>query len=106
MRKLQLILILILFGQVASASEVNVYTSRHYDSDDALYEEFTAETGIQVNIISGKGSALLERLKAEVITHLRTYFLPSMQGICGECKRKTFFKAFLLKKCWMLFLLT
>ena len=46
---------------------VNVYTSRHYDADELLYEEFTKETGIKVNIISGKGSALIERLKAEGI---------------------------------------
>ena len=65
MKKLQILLILVLFGQVAMTNEVNVYTSRHYDSDDALYEEFTEETGIKVNIISGKGGALLERLKAE-----------------------------------------
>jgi len=44
--------------------EVNIYTSRHYDADDLLYEEFTKKTGIKVNIISGKGSALIERLKA------------------------------------------
>ena len=47
------------------AKEVNVYTSRHYDSDELLYQEFTEETGIKVNIISGKGGALLERLKFE-----------------------------------------
>ena len=46
-------------------NEVNIYTARHYDSDDALYEEFRKETGIKVNIISGKGSALLERIKSE-----------------------------------------
>ena len=46
---------------------VNVYTSRHYDADELLYDEFTQETGIKVNIISGKGSALIERLKAEGI---------------------------------------
>ena len=45
--------------------EVNIYTSRHYGADDFLYEKFTQKTGIQVNIISGKGSALIERLKAE-----------------------------------------
>ena len=45
--------------------EVNIYTSRHYDADDFLYQKFTQKTGIQVNIISGKGSALIERLKAE-----------------------------------------
>ena len=47
------------------AQEVNVYTSRHYDSDYDLYEEFTKKTNIKVNILSGKGGALLERLKAE-----------------------------------------
>jgi iron(III) transport system substrate-binding protein len=47
--------------------EVNIYTSRHYDADNLLYEQFTKKTGIKVNIISGKGSALIERLKAEGI---------------------------------------
>jgi len=47
------------------ASEVNVYTSRHYDSDDALYQKFTDATGIKVNVISGKGKALMERLASE-----------------------------------------
>ncbi len=65
MKKIQYLLLLALFGQVVMTNEVNVYTSRHYDSDNALYEEFTKETGIKVNIISGKGSALLERLKSE-----------------------------------------
>ena len=65
MKKIQLILLFAFFVNLVPADEVNVYTSRHYDSDDALYEEFTQETGIKVNIISGKGSALLQRLKAE-----------------------------------------
>ena len=65
MKKIQMILLFSFFISLVVADEVNVYTSRHYDSDDALYEEFTEETGIKVNIISGKGSALLQRLKAE-----------------------------------------
>ena len=65
MKKIQMILLFSFFIDLVIADEVNVYTSRHYDSDDALYEEFTEETGIKVNIISGKGSALLQRLKAE-----------------------------------------
>ena len=44
---------------------MNIYTSRHYDSDDELYALFTEKTGIQVNVISGKGAALIERIKAE-----------------------------------------
>ncbi len=65
MKKIQMILLFSFFIDLVNADEVNVYTSRHYDSDDALYEEFTEETGIKVNIISGKGSALLQRLKVE-----------------------------------------
>ena len=58
-------ILLVLFVERAYADEVNIYTSRHYDSDPALYAEFTEKTGIRVNIVSGKGNALLERLKAE-----------------------------------------
>ncbi len=64
--KLATLLLLISFlSQTVMPSDVNIYTSRHYDSDNALYEEFTKETGIKVNVISGKGSALLERIKSE-----------------------------------------
>ena len=46
MKKIQLILLFSFFINLVIANEVNVYTSRHYDSDDALYEEFTDKTGI------------------------------------------------------------
>ena len=65
MRKILYLLLVSFLSEIIFADNVNVYTSRHYDSDDALYEEFTKETGIKVNIISGKGSALLERIKSE-----------------------------------------
>lgn len=51
--------------QAVSANEVNIYTSRHYSSDEDLYTRFTEQTGIQVNIIEGEGDELLERLKSE-----------------------------------------
>ena len=56
---------LIALSSMAMAAEVNVYSSRHYDSDDALYEEFTKETGITVNRIEGKADELIARLEAE-----------------------------------------
>ena len=65
MKKILYLLLISFLSEIVFADNVNVYTSRHYDSDDALYEEFTKETGIKVNIISGKGSALLERIKSE-----------------------------------------
>ncbi len=50
----------------ALAEEVlNLYSSRHYQTDEALYDNFTAETGIKINRIEGKGDALIERIKSE-----------------------------------------
>lgn len=45
--------------------EVNVYSSRHYDSDKALFAAFEKATGIRVNVIEGKDDELIERIKAE-----------------------------------------
>src|SRR6056297_1099891 len=47
------------------AQEVNVYSSRHYDTDDALYQEFTDRTGITVNRIEAKADELIARMQAE-----------------------------------------
>lgn len=44
---------------------VNVYSSRHYDTDDALYAEFTEATGIRVNLVKGSADELIERLRTE-----------------------------------------
>ncbi len=49
----------------AQAGEVNLYSSRHYNTDDKLYEEFTERTGIRVNLLEGKADELLARIKAE-----------------------------------------
>lgn len=48
-----------------AAGEVNLYSSRHYDTDLALYDEFTAETGIEVNWVEAGADALIERIRAE-----------------------------------------
>ncbi|MGC1308525.1 MAG: Fe(3+) ABC transporter substrate-binding protein [Phormidesmis sp.] len=44
---------------------VNLYSARHYDIDEQLYEEFTADTGITVNVLEGKPDELIERIKNE-----------------------------------------
>jgi len=49
----------------ADAGEVNLYSSRHYDTDLALYEDFTQETGIKVNRIEADADALIERIRSE-----------------------------------------
>ena len=47
------------------AGEVNIYSSRHYDTDLALYENFTERTGITVNRIETDADALIERISSE-----------------------------------------
>jgi iron(III) transport system substrate-binding protein len=45
--------------------EVNLYSSRHYDTDERLYSDFTDATGIIVNRIEGKADELIARISAE-----------------------------------------
>ena len=47
------------------AQVVNLYTARHYQTDEALYADFTKQTGIKVNRIEGKEDELLERVRNE-----------------------------------------
>lgn len=44
---------------------VNVYSARHYDTDDALFNGFTSQTGIAVNVIRGTEDELLQRILSE-----------------------------------------
>ena len=55
-----------LIGQAAAEEAVlNIYSARHYQTDEKLYEGFTEATGIEINRIEGKDDALIERLKSE-----------------------------------------
>jgi iron(III) transport system substrate-binding protein len=65
---------LIAFGAVAALlagpiraedKELNLYSARHYQTDEALYENFTRQTGIKIKRIEGKEDELLERIKNE-----------------------------------------
>ena len=49
----------------AQAAELNLYSARHYQTDEALYANFTKQTGIKINRIEGKEEELLERIKNE-----------------------------------------
>ena len=73
--------------------EVNIYTSRHYDADNFLYEQFTKKTGIKVNIISGKGSALIERLKAEGINSPGDVFFTVDAGNLANFQKQGFLQS-------------
>jgi iron(III) transport system substrate-binding protein len=66
MRVLGLVTLIAALGPLgtAGASEVVVYTARHYGQEPAI-EAYTKKTGIQVKLLAGSTGELFERLKAE-----------------------------------------
>lgn len=50
---------------LAAAQEVNIYSARHYPTDEALYGDFTKATGIKINRVDADDAGILARLKAE-----------------------------------------
>ncbi|SMO38484.1 Fe(3+) ABC transporter substrate-binding protein [Gracilimonas mengyeensis] len=64
---LSLFAVAMLFMSCSSQEEVNVYSARHYDTDQQLYDEFTEKTGIEVNLIEGGSDELIERVRSEGI---------------------------------------
>lgn len=49
----------------AQSGELNLYSSRHYDTDEALYSDFTEKTGIKINRIEAGADELIERMTSE-----------------------------------------
>jgi iron(III) transport system substrate-binding protein len=49
---------------VQAQEVVNVYSARHYDSDQVLFDAFTEQTGIEVNLIEAKAEELIERVRS------------------------------------------
>ena len=47
------------------ANEVNIYTHRHYPSDQILFDKFTEKTGIEVNIVQANSDQIMKRLEEE-----------------------------------------
>jgi iron(III) transport system substrate-binding protein len=49
----------------ASAQELNLYSARHYQTDEALYSGFTQATGIRINRVDADDAGILARLRSE-----------------------------------------
>lgn len=48
-----------------AAGVLNLYSSRHYQTDEALYKNFEAQTGIKINRIEAAEDPLIERMRSE-----------------------------------------
>lgn len=52
-------------GAIAQEQVLNLYSARHYQTDEALYSGFTKATGIKINRVDADDAGLLARLKSE-----------------------------------------
>ena len=49
----------------SQAAEVRVYSGRHYNTDKAIYEQFTRKTGIKVRLVESNDLAILQTIRSE-----------------------------------------
>ncbi len=64
----RVIFLSVIAGTVIAAEpskELNLYSARHYQTDEALYSDFTKKTGIKINRIEADDNGILERIKSE-----------------------------------------
>lgn len=58
-------LVALMASQAAADGVLNLYSSRHYDTDERLYTDFEAATGITINRIEANADELIARMQAE-----------------------------------------
>ena len=52
---------------LAQDKVLNLYSARHYQTDETMYEAFTKATGIKINRVDADDAGIVARLKAEQI---------------------------------------
>lgn len=62
---IKLFLSLLVLFTALSANELNIYTHRHYPSDEILFKTFTEKTGIKVNVVQANADQIMKRLEEE-----------------------------------------
>ena len=83
---------LLLLSFDISAKEVNLYTSRHYEADYELYKKFEIETGIKVNVVSGKPQPLEKRIIEEGKDCIGDLFFLADAGRLYSSEKKKLFQ--------------
>ena len=96
---LKFIFLSLLFYNYSFANELNLFTSRHYESDNKLFNQFTQKTGIKVNVVSGKSKVLEKRIleegeksKADILflADAGALYSSQLKGLFSRLDRKRF----------------
>lgn len=79
-------------AEVKDAGKVVLYSSRHYKSDDALYEKFKELTGITVEVKKADAAALLEEIEKAGDDSPADLFYTADAGKLAQAKEKGLFQ--------------
>jgi len=79
---------LVLASSIFAANEVNVYSTRHYDTDKKLFKMFEEKTGIKVNVLKAKAPALIKRIATEEENSPADLFITADAGNLFQAKNK------------------
>ncbi len=75
------------FALGVQSGEVNIYTTRHYKTDDALYAKFTDKTGIKVHVVNEKkAGALISKIKSQGNNVQADVFITADAGNLAQAK--------------------
>jgi iron(III) transport system substrate-binding protein len=77
----------------ASAATVNLYTARHYDSDQELYKEFTRETGIEIDVVQAGGNELIQRIQREGRNSPADILMAADAAVIGRADLRNLFQS-------------
>jgi iron(III) transport system substrate-binding protein len=75
----------------AQSGVLNLYSARHYSTDEALYTNFTKQTGIKINRIDAGEDALLARIESEGDKSPADVFLTVDAGRLATAEQKGIF---------------
>ncbi|MBS4037537.1 MAG: Fe(3+) ABC transporter substrate-binding protein, partial [Hydrogenophaga sp.] len=50
---------------LAQDKVLNIYSARHYQTDEVMYDTFTKTTGIRINRVDADDAGIVARLRAE-----------------------------------------
>jgi iron(III) transport system substrate-binding protein len=89
---------LIMLSCASDGDVVNVYSGRHYQSDEDLFREFERQTGIRVNLVKADTDQLINRLEMEGANSPADLFITADAGRMIQSKQKGLLQTMDLEK--------
>jgi len=75
---------LIAAAAASAQGVVNLYSSRHYEVDGKLFESFTKQTGVKVNVVQAGGGELIARIEREGANSPADLFFTADAAVIGQ----------------------